>query len=74
MKQKRTYFPPTTAQQRIEVWEETGSVEGFLHVVVARHRSQSNGIVERFVRTLKEWFAKRSWNHDQESDQLLTEF
>ena len=29
MKKKRTYFPPTTAQQRrllFEVWEETGSV------------------------------------------------
>ena len=29
MKKKRTYFPPTTAQQRrllFEVWEETGSI------------------------------------------------
>lgn len=29
MKQKRTYFPPTTPQQRnllFEIWEETGSV------------------------------------------------
>src|SRR3712207_8601512 len=27
---------------------------GFVHVLIARHRPESNGIAERFVRTLKE--------------------
>ena len=28
---------------------------GFTHVLIARHRPESNGIAERFVRTLKDW-------------------
>ncbi len=31
--------------------------EDFVHVLIARHRPESNGIAERFVRTLKEWLA-----------------
>jgi len=42
----------------------------FVHVVIARHRPQSNGIAERFVRTLKEWLADKAW----QSDQQLLEF
>ena len=37
----------------------------FVHVVIARHRPQSNGIAERFVRTLKEWLADKAWQSDQ---------
>jgi transposase InsO family protein len=46
----------------------------FIHVEIARHRPQSNGIAERFVRTLKEWLATQSWKNDQELLALLTEF
>jgi transposase InsO family protein len=35
--------------------------EEFLHVLIARHRPQSNGIAERFVRSLKEWLHDKSW-------------
>jgi hypothetical protein len=34
---------------------------GFVHVLIARHRPESNGIAERFVRTLKEWLADQAW-------------
>ncbi len=57
-----------------QVLQELAHSEGFVHVVIARHRPQSNGIAERFVRTLKEWLATRSWNDDQELLALLTEF
>lgn len=46
----------------------------FTHVVIARHRPQSNGITERFVRTLKEWLAGKSWESTQELRVLLNHF
>lgn len=57
-----------------QVLQKLARSQGFVHVVIAGHRPQSNGIAQRFVRTLKEWLATRSWHDDQELLQLLTEF
>lgn len=46
----------------------------FIWVPVARHRAQSNGIAERFVRTLKEWLADKPWQSPEELIVLLAEF
>lgn len=48
--------------------------QGFIHVLIARHRPQSNGIAERFVRSLKEWLRHKSWQDDQELAALLLQF
>ncbi len=57
-----------------QVFAQLAREEGFMHVVIARHRPQSNGIAERFVRTLKEWLSDKVWTTDQELAALLAEF
>lgn len=49
-----------------DVFQQLAKNANFVHVVIARHRPQSNGIAERFVRTLKEWLADKAWQSDQE--------
>jgi len=57
-----------------QVFEQLAHDEQFIHVVIARHRPQSNGIAERFVRTLKEWLADKVWTSDAELANLLEQF
>jgi transposase InsO family protein len=57
-----------------QVFEQLAREEQFIHVLIARHRPESNGIAERFVRTLKEWLADKSWSTDQELAGLLEQF
>jgi transposase len=59
---------------RAKVFKALAKNKEFLHVLTARHRPQSNGIAERFVRTLKEWLADKSWTSEQELLALLDEF
>jgi len=49
-----------------QVFQQLATEANFIHVVIARHRPQSNGIAERFVRTIKEWLADKVWSSDQE--------
>ncbi len=56
------------------VFQELMRSEEFIHVLIARHRPQSNGIAERFVRSLKEWLRNKSWDDDEELALLLTQF
>jgi transposase InsO family protein len=59
---------------KAQVFQELMRSEEFIHVLIARHRPQSNGIAERFVRSLKEWLATQSWTNDAELAALLAEF
>jgi transposase InsO family protein len=57
-----------------QVFQQLAAEQGFIHVVIARHRPQSNGIAERVVRTLKEWLADKVWASDQELAALVEQF
>jgi transposase InsO family protein len=57
-----------------QVFQQLALEAHFVHVVIARHRPQSNGIAERFVRTIKEWLADKTWASDQELLNLLNTF
>lgn len=57
-----------------DVFKQLAKEAEFVHVVIARHRPQSNGIAERFVRTLKEWLADKAWQSDQELLEFLRQF
>lgn len=59
---------------KAKIFEQFARQQEFIHVLIARHRPQSNGIAERFVRTLKEWLKDKSWQNDQELAALLTQF
>lgn len=46
----------------------------FLHVRIARHRPESNGIAERFVQTVKTWLRAHPWTCADELAALLARF
>jgi transposase InsO family protein len=62
------------AQFRAKLMKQLEQELDFIHVVIARHRPQSNGISERFIRTMKEWLVEHSWNSDQKLTLLLNQF
>ena len=57
-----------------KVFRELARKEEFIHVLIARHRPQSNGIAQRFVRTLKEWLRDNAWINDEELAVLIEQF
>ena len=59
---------------RTKAFEQLVARQAFIWVPIARHRPQSNGIAERFVRTLKKWLADKAWQSSQELEVLLAEF
>ena len=59
---------------RTRILAKLAEKRDFIWVPVARHRAQSNGIAERFVRTLKEWLADKQWQSSEELVVLLAEF
>jgi transposase InsO family protein len=56
------------------VFRQLALSQEFIHVLIARHRPESNGIAERFVRTLKEWLADKVWTSDEQLAALLRQF
>lgn len=59
---------------KAEIFKKFMLSEEFIHVLIARQRPQSNGIAERFVRTLKEWLKDKAWQDDQQLAALLGQF
>lgn len=46
----------------------------FIQIPIYRHRPQTNGIAERFVRTLKEWLRNKTWSGPLDLTALLANF
>jgi transposase InsO family protein len=57
-----------------QVFTQLAKEREFIQVLIARHRPQSNGIAERFVRTLKAWLADKTWQSAAELESLLQQF
>ncbi len=54
--------------------EKLKQEKGCVRVPIAPHRPQSNGIAERFVRTLKEWLVSKTWLTAEELRTWLAQF
>jgi len=57
-----------------EAFQELSNVAPFPHGRIAPHRPCTNGIAERFVRTLKEGLAEQTWASAEQLAQLLAAF
>jgi len=57
-----------------QVFDQLAREQHFVHVLIARHRPATNGIAERFVRTLKEWLADKTWASADDASALLARF
>ena len=57
-----------------DTFKQLAQSSDFIHVLIARHRPQSNGIAERFIRTFKEWLMDKSWDDDNQLDALIAQF
>jgi transposase InsO family protein len=62
------------AQFIAEAFARFANDKQFLHVSIAPHHPQTNGIAERFVLTVKQWLETHSWNSSDELEKLLSEF
>jgi transposase InsO family protein len=80
--QLRTVLPPSVqfvvsdrgTHFTAHAFAQLAQDRGFIHVPIARHRPESNGIAERCVRTLKEWLLGYAWQSDHELEALLGQF
>ena len=61
-------------QFRAKVFKQFAESQSFTHVLIAPHRPQSNGIAERFVRTLKQWLLDKQWQNEHQLHQCLLQF
>jgi transposase InsO family protein len=59
---------------RTQVFAQLAKRKDFFWVPIARHRPQSNGIAERFVRRLKEWLADKPWHTSDDLAILIQKF
>jgi hypothetical protein len=59
---------------RNKFMDQLAQEEDFMHVLVYRHRPESNGIAERFVLTFKDWLRSSSWNTLSELEVLVQRF
>jgi transposase InsO family protein len=62
------------AQFIAEAFAEFVKEQELVHVRIAPRRPCTNGIAERFVRTLKEWLKYQTWNSPEELAALLIKF
>ena len=62
------------AQFIAEAFAQFVKEQELVHVRIAPRRPCTNGIAERFVRTLKEWLESHSWNNAEELAALLIQF
>ena len=57
-----------------QVFAQLAQEQAFTHVLIARHRPQSNGNAERCVRTLTAWLADKTGPSAAELERLLQQF